>query len=151
MGGIHANLVLPVVVHDNLAPYQFRAFVRWKFGSKAASRRQVIGLIMVVLCVVGGVNQAWQEVFWASELLSCVLRSLGVCSCPFLVVEVGVAVDQGVVYDSPDSRHSALLHLCSSALGHGLVSGVTRAITARSRNNAHRFALRRECLCQFVG
>ena len=150
-GGVHANRVLPFVIHDIMAPYQFRAFVRWTLGSKAASRSRVICVSKAIICIVRDINQAWRKVLWASESLSSALLWSGVCRCPFLMVGVGVAVSQGVVYDSPDSRHSVQLQLCSSALGRGLVSGMTSAITARSRNNARRFALRLQCLCQFVG
>ena len=95
---------LPIVVHDDLA----RFLCRFR-GSAAASRRHVI---CVVPCVVSDVNQAWREVSGASDLLSCVLRVFGVCSGPFLLFDVGVAVSQGVAYDSPSSQHSTQSQLC---------------------------------------
>ena len=72
-GGVHANRVLPGVIHDIMGPCQFRAFVRWTFGSKAVSGSRVICLIMAIICVVRDVNQAWRKVFWARDSLSSAL------------------------------------------------------------------------------
>ena len=83
----------------------------------------------------------------ASDCLSSVLRSSGVCRCPFLVVEVGVAVRQGAVDNNPDSRHSTQLQLGLLALGLRFGSGSTmNALTARSRNDVHHLA-HRLCHC----
>ena len=72
-GGVHANRVLPGVIHDIMAPCQFRAFVRWTFGSKAASRRRVICVSKAIICIVRDINQAWRKVLWASDSLSSAL------------------------------------------------------------------------------
>ena len=66
-GGAHANRVLPDVIHDIMAPSQFRAFVCWTFGSKAASRSRVICVSKAIICIVRDINQAWRKVLWASE------------------------------------------------------------------------------------
>ena len=113
MGSTRASHGLPIVVHDDLVRFLCRFL-----GSAAASRRHIV---RAVLCVVSDVNQARQEVSWASDLLSCALRVFGVCSGPFLLFEVGVAVSQGVAYDSPSSQHSTQSQLCCFALGRGPV------------------------------
>ena len=106
-----------------------------------------MGMSMVVLRCVCSINQAWREVFWASDLWSNALRELRVCSCPFLMVEAGVADGQGAVYDSPDSRHSSQLQLGWLALGRGLVHCLAmNAVIARGHNDVHHFARRLCCL-----
>ena len=144
VGSTRAYHGLPIVVHDGLARFLCRFL-----GSAAASRSHVI---CVVLCVVSDVNQARREVSWASDLLSCVLRVFGVCSGPFLLFEAGVAVSQGVAYDSPSSQHSTQPQLCCLALGRGPVDcPKMNAVTARGRNDIHCIALRRYCLRHLIG
>ena len=73
----------------------------------------------------------------------------GVCRGPFLVVEVAVAVCQGAVDDSPDSRRSTDVQL---ALGLGFGSGPAKnAVVARGHNDIPRSATHLcRCLVGFV-
>ena len=72
-------------------------------------------------------NRCWP---FCSEhhALSSVLLVRGACLGPFLVVEAGVVEDQGIVDNSPVSRHSRQVQLVFAARAVAVVGGETNPL-----------------------